>query len=142
MGKSIKLNIVPEFNFQLIALVTSEPIYRVSWLLNENLDIQLKEAPPLQTYHNKIQVVQEFSVFQFVDEDESVMQLIQNKSQHGYLIEEQKQVDFWLKTEDSKFAEPDLVRKIKSIKNINLAFEVKPGSLKSKNRLFLIGEQI
>jgi len=136
MSKSIKLkNIQPNYEFILIGLVTSEPLYRLSWLVNDNLNIQLKEAPPAQVYHTKRQIIQEFSIFQFDGIDTSFFQLIQNKSQQGFLIEEQKQVDYWLKIENSTLITTDLLAKLKVLKNISLVFEIKPGSLKSKSRL-------
>lgn len=140
MSKAIKLKIEPSFDFTLIGLVTSEPIYRVSWLINEVLEIQLKEAHPHQTYHNKLQVIQEFSVFRCYTADEAAIQLIQNKSPQGLLIEEHKQIDFWLKIDDIALSTETLLKKLKAIKNISLAFEIKPGSLKSKSRL-LISEE-
>lgn len=140
MSKAIKLKIEPSFNFTLIGLVTSEPIYRTSWLINEALEIQLKETPPHQTYHNKLQVVQEFSIFRFYTDNECTMHLIQNKSPHGFLIEEHKQVDFWLKIENSSTPSASFLQKLKAVKNISLAFEIKPGSLKSKSRLLFSEE--
>lgn len=141
MSKSIKLNIEPNFEFILIGIVTTEPIYRVSWLINEILGIQLKEAPPIKSYHAKRQIIQEFLLFQFQADDNTLFQLFQNKSPHGHLIEEQKQADYWLKIEDSSFSSQDLVFTLKAIKNINLIFDVKPGLLKSKLRLIFSEEK-
>jgi hypothetical protein len=135
MSKSIKLSIEPYFEFFLIGIVTSEPLYRLSWLINEKLEIQLKEVAPIKTYHAKRQLMQEFALFQYIDEDDTNFQLFQNKNMHGYLIEEQKQTDFWLKIEDSEISIDNFILKLKTIKNINLIFEVKPGLLKSKLRL-------
>jgi len=136
MSKSIKLkNIQPNYEFILIGLVTSEPLYRLSWLVNDILSIQLKESSPAQVYHIKRQIVQEFSIFQFYGTDTSVFQLIQNKSQQGFLIEEQKQFDYWLKIENSILKATDLIVKLKALKNVSLVFDIKPGSLKSKSRL-------
>ena len=135
MSKSIKLSIEPYFEFFLIGFVTSEPLYRLSWLINEMLEIQLKETAPIKAYHPKRLIIQEFSLFQFIGEDNTRFQLFQNKNMHGHLIEEQKQADYWLKIEDSSISIEYFILKLKTIKNINLIFEVKPGSLKSKLRL-------
>ena len=74
-------------------------------------------------------------MFQFNGVDLSVFQLIQNKSQQGFLIEEQKQVDYWLKIENSTLKITELISKLKGLKNVSLAFDIKPDSLKSKLRL-------
>jgi hypothetical protein len=135
MAKVIKLNIKPDFDFILIALISSEPLYRVSWLINEHFNTQLKEAEPIHIIVKKREINQSFQRFAFVNDTETYY-LVSNKSKNGVLIEEQKHVDFWLKIESLNQTAPfDLVKNIKSIKDINLAFVVDPNSLKSKQKL-------
>ncbi len=135
MAKIVKLNIKPDFDFVLIALVSSEPLYRIGWLINEHINIQLKEVEPINIIHSKRQINQEFQRFAFINDTETYY-LVNNKSENGVLIEEQKQVDFWLKIESlNQINSADLVKNIKSIKDINLAFIVDPSSLKSKQKL-------
>jgi len=141
MSKSIKLDFEPNFDFILIGFVSSEPLYKMSWLINEMLEIQLKECSSIKEYNTKRQLVQEYPMFQFKTENESTFQLFHNKSTQGYLIEEQKQVDYWLKIENSEIIMQELLKKLKGLKNVNLAFEVKPGSLKSKLRLLFTFEE-
>jgi len=134
MSNTVKLSIAPTFDFSLIALVSSEPIYRLSYLLNHSLKLDLKEFKSLQIYHPKKQEIQEFLIFRHqVEEPFMEVNLIQNKSKNGLLVEEQKQVDYWLKF-DSNIVMTKKLEKIKTIKEISLAFRVEPGSLKSKDR--------
>lgn len=140
MAKSLKLNIKPDFDFTLIGIASSEPIYRICWLINELLSIQLKETPSIHLYNNKHQIVQEFPKYSVITDDEFYFHVIQNKSEQGILIEEQKQVDFWIKTDDLSKISGDLITKLNTLKNVNLAFEVKPSSLKSKTRLLFSDE--
>lgn len=140
MAKSLKLNIKPDFEFILIGIATSEPIYRISWLINELINIQLKETQSIKVYNNQRQIVQEFSKFSFFSEDEIYFHFLQNKSEQGLLIEEQKQVDYWVKTNDLSIMPDEIISKFNTLKNVNLAFEVKPGSLKSKTRLLFSNE--
>ncbi|MCK9209128.1 MAG: IPExxxVDY family protein [Salinivirgaceae bacterium] len=144
MSNTIKMNLPESFDFTLIAIITSEPIYRLCWLLNQSLKIDLKEDRPLQIYHAKRKIVQEFDHFrQLGTHDQPEVNLIQNRSLNGHFTEEQKQVDFWLKFEPRKEGASTLVEKIKSIQNISLAFEANPGSLKSKDRfIFSLGEEV
>lgn len=135
MSKAIKIKVETNFDFLLIGLVTSEPIYKISWQINEKLSILLKEANPLQVYHQKKQLVQEFTKFSFIAPDNLNYHLLQNKGSQGFLVEEQKQVDFWLKIEDTSQDCDYLIQILKTIKNISLALKVEPGSLKSKSRL-------
>lgn len=136
MSKAVKLNLKPTFDFTLIGIVTSEPIYRISYLINELLETQLKEHDPIKIYHQKRNIYQAFELFNFLNEETlECYDLIQNKGNQGLLIEEQKQTDFWLKIENSNKTTEEILTKLKSIKNISLAFDIKPDSLKSKNRL-------
>ncbi|PKP10860.1 MAG: hypothetical protein CVU09_04870 [Bacteroidetes bacterium HGW-Bacteroidetes-4] len=142
MGKAVKLEITDDFNFPLIGIVTTEPIYRLGFLINEVLGYNLKENRSFKVYHPKHQLVQEFPLFsEYSDDSFAVVHLIQNKSLQGLLIEEQKQVDFWLKWEHILIEPERVLALLKKIKSINLAFEVKPGSLKSKTRLLFTNEQ-
>ncbi|MGE4288498.1 MAG: IPExxxVDY family protein [Salinivirgaceae bacterium] len=142
MGKAVKLEITDDFNFPLIGIVTTEPIYRLGFLINEMLGYNLKESRSLKVYHAKHQLVQEFPLFsEYADDCCAVVHLIQNKSLQGLFIEDQKQVDFWLKWEHILIDTDRVLAMLKKIKNINLAFEVKPGSLKSKSRLLFTIEQ-
>jgi hypothetical protein len=135
MAKAVKLNIKPEFNFLLFGIVTSEPNYRLSWLINQSLDISLKEAPAIKLYHQKRQIIQQFGMFNYTNNLGFTYQLIHNKSEQGYLLEEYKQIDFLLKIKGESSHAPGILQKLKEGKNISLAFEIKPGQLKSKNRL-------
>lgn len=142
MNKTVKLSIEPDYDFPLVAIISSEPIYRLGFLINEAIGCQLKENTPLQVYHNKKQTVQEFPLFsEYYEDSFDAVHLIQNKSLQGLFIEEQKQVDFWLKWENKSLDTPKMVQAIKKIQNVSLAFEVKPGSLKSKNRFLFSVEE-
>ncbi len=140
MPKSIKINLTLNFDFLFIGLVSSEPIYRVGWLLNEKINLQLTEAKPLRLLHPKTKLEQEFSLFNYIDESSATYELVQNKGINGVLIEEQKNIDYFLKITDFNANSGELLSKIKELKNINLAIKIQPGSLKSKNRLVFFEE--
>lgn len=134
MSKAIKLNIKPTFDFLLIGIVSSEPIYKLSFLINDMLQIQLKESDQIKNYHQKRNVYQAFELFTYINsETEERIDLIHNKGAQGFLIEEQKQVDFWLKIENGSLESTKIIAALKTLKNISLVLEIKPDSLKSKN---------
>lgn len=135
MSNSIKIKLDETYDFNLIGLVSSEPIYKISWLVNEKLHILLKETTPIQVYHPKKQVVQEFNRFTFKTPLDLNYYIIENKGSQGLFIEEYKQIDFWLIIEDLNLKINHVLSTLKEIKNVNLALEIKPGSLKSKNRI-------
>ena len=135
MAKSLRLEIEPDYTFLLFGIVTSEPLYRLSWLINQALHLNLSADKPVRVMHSKRQVVQEFELFRFINEGEHIFELFQNKGQQGSLIEEHKQTDFFFKIYGENRESSFWISKLKTIKNISLVFEIKPGSLKSKNRL-------
>lgn len=136
MAKAIKLNIEQDLNFLLIGIVTSEPIYRLSWLINEIVDIKLAESRSIQHHHKKTKELQNFSVFSFEDDENGgLYELIQNKAVNGALIEEQKSMDYLFKISNADIDYVEFTSLIKRIENINLAHVIEPGSLKSKSRL-------
>jgi len=137
MAKSIKLNITPDFNFILLGLVTSEPIYRVAWLINELLNIQLKETEELiQFYNKKKTITQNFIKYSYLTENEHYYHLFQNKGGQGVLIEEYKNIDYWIAIEDLSVDFNKVMEGIKQLNNISLVFKIDPSTLKSKNKLF------
>lgn len=141
MAQSIKLDIFEEFHFILIGFVTTEPIYRLSWLFNQELGFNLVSFPSIELLHKKSKIIQSFTRFGEEDEDGSLIELIQNKSEHGLFIEEHKNIDYFLKVDGRDLNAAGLINSLKTIKNISLIVEVQPGSLKSKDRLlFRIGE--
>ena len=136
MAKSVKLSIKPSFDFILIGIVSSEPIYKISYLINSKLNLNLKEHEAVKIFNQKLNGLQRFEFFNsFNTETEESFELIRNKGAQGVLIEEQKQVDYWFKIENSFLSESEIISSLKTIKNISLTFGVKPDSLKSKNKL-------
>lgn len=135
MAKSVKLSLKPEFDFTLLGIVSSEPIYRLAWLLNDTLKTTLSESTMIQMYHSKKCVIQDFAYFSEKVEGDVVVELVANKGPHGLLIEEHKQIDFFLKIYNLTEDFDKLKGLLKGIKNISLALEIKPGSLKSIDRL-------
>lgn len=135
MAKALKLKIENSYDFILIGLVTSEPIYRLGWLLNQELGLQLADSKSVQLLHKQTKIIQSFSRFEYIDNDEVCYELIYNRSSNGLFIEEQKSMDYFLKISESNLIAEELLSLIKAIENISLAIEIVPGSLKSKNRL-------
>lgn len=132
----LKLNIKPDFEFHLIGIVTSEPIYRLGWLINEACSLSLVESTKVEMYNPKLSAVQDFNIFSYLENEVVNYELIHNKGIHGILIEEQKQIDYFLKISNANDSIEELIQNIKSIKNISLVQIIEPNSLKSKNRLY------
>ncbi len=141
MAQKLKLHLPPQFNFHLIVLVSTEPIYRLAWLINTALDIELVVAPKLKIYDSKSQKMQHFDCFRWTTEAGDALELVQNKGEHGVLLEEQAQIDYLLKIPDDYCLPKDAVAPLKQMKEISLAVQLQPDRLKSKNKLLFSAEE-
>jgi hypothetical protein len=135
MAEKIKFEPIADQSFILIAIVTSEPVYRICWFLNSRLGISLIESESLALLHPKRNLLQSYLLFEYFHEEKQLAYyLIQNKGPQGAFDEDQKQVDFWLRIEGD-ITSMEIMHELKAIKELTLAFEVKPGSIKNKSRL-------
>jgi hypothetical protein len=148
-----------EVNYNLIAIHTSLEDYRLAFLINQQLPILLhKNKKPLEILSKNGEVF--FSKFSYIDTLKDIdWHLIQNKNEivnskkntdqnlffnkeietvsKVFLISEYKNVDFFLKIENSQ-NEIDfnfVINKINKINNISTVYNVDPTTLKSKNNL-------
>ncbi len=119
-------NVVPEV-FKIICIASHQNDYRLSWALNEKLNINLKRVEDHQLQLPQNRGTQNFSLYAS-DPDESlvVYHLISNKSEQGYLLKNMKNIDYFLKIsgEMENISLPDLVGKLKRIPIIITAFEL------------------
>ena len=122
----------------LFAIVSSEPLYRLSWLINQQLGWNLTEAPQIELLHQERKEIQPFFVFSYVDEAAGLRySLIQNKGSKGALTATMRQIDFWLRIEGE--GETDLqtmFSSIKGIKQIQLIQQFGLGDLKKEKSIF------
>jgi len=78
-----------------------------------------------------------FSAFNFLcPESELMFELIANRNEDGYLIPEMKQADYFLKFDDFyDDSVSELIKKLRSIAMVNMAFQIDPENLSSKYNL-------
>ena len=139
MGKKThKLTTGKEYDFKLIGISSHENDYRVCWIINQHFEMQLNKTENLEVYLADRDLKQEFSLYYYYDEDVLLeFHLISNRCDNGFLIEELRNIDYFLKVTgecDDPYLE-GLVKKIKGIGDITTAFAITIQDLKSKNRL-------
>ena len=128
-----------EYDFDLLGICCHEKDYRLSWALNNTLNISLeKSREDIEVIFNKnLNHNTSFPLFIFKSEkDHTIYYLIGNKSENNLLISEKKHIDFFLKIKSS--AEPnisEILDKIKSISFVLTAHYVVVNELKSKEYL-------
>ncbi len=136
MTKPVKLKIELQYDFLLFGIVSSEPVYRVAWLINEALRINLSEAEKRKLYNSKKEVLQFFDYFISEEPNDEIFELIHNKCETGYLLEEHSKIDFLLKITHSLSDVSNIVKKLKHLQGVTMVFNIDVDTLKSKNRLF------
>jgi len=130
------LELEEDFDFFLVGICSHIKDYRLSWELNQALDITLEKAADLE-----IMAQGECKSFSFnQDEDESRATdyyLISNKSAHGYLLAEEKKCDFLLIVKGfiSEEEEKSLIKTINQSKNVLTSYVIEVDNLKSKHNL-------
>lgn len=135
-----KLKIEPEFDFILIGIVTPLQDYRLAWFINNLLHKSLAKNDDylLNDALNKKQMT--FSKFDFFEElTMSVFHLLQNKHANDCLLPEAKEVDYILiiKGDYYKTRKNQIIKKIKSLEEIQTAVIWEADKMKSRNNLVM-----
>ena len=136
--KKHKLTFQLDFNFFLLGISSSENDYRLSWEMNKALEISLKKGTDHITKKKEIEQV--FLVYTFYVEEVFLQySLIANKSEKGYLIEELRNIDYFLQIHGdlSDNQKQQIISSIKNIKGVSGIFKLDINTLKSKNRLII-----
>ena len=139
MPKKIhKLTEKEEYRFKLAGISSAENDYRISWSLNQNLGINLVRINNLEIYHKRLDDIQAFAQFVYVDEETLIQyRLISNRSVNGFLLEEMTNLDYLLQiTGDTDEGWMELLMaKMNRIEGIILAFPLDPNTLRSRKKL-------
>lgn len=134
-AKKHKINSETNFSFFLIGISSSEVDYKLCWKINQELNLEFKKVKDLLFYHEKLNVEQNFSLYTFSN-DEFEAYFISNKTTNGYLIDEHKKIDYFLKIESQNQTILDnLYTKLNQINFIQAVFKIDVNSLKSKQKL-------
>lgn len=101
--KKAKLHVEPTFDFELLGIVSPIRDYRMAWLVNKELNLNLIKAEDLQLEFlntEKLEISQYFLSLPY-----GYIQLLKNKAlnlseQSSYLIPELKNLDYFLVVQD------------------------------------------
>jgi len=101
--KKAKLQIEPTFDFELLGIVSPIREYRMAWLVNQELELNLIKADDLELEFlnaEKLEIAQ-----YFLSLPHGFIQLLKNKAlnsaqQLAYLVPELKNLDYFLLVQD------------------------------------------
>ncbi len=129
MSKKI-IKLVVNREFQLIGIVSNLSSYKISWLINSNINLDLKQTDDIIIKKNNQHYF--FSNYTYDNEIGTIFNLISNKVENNILIKKLKNIDYFLQIEPnlSENKKNTLIENIKNIKNIISVLEI---SIKSLN---------
>lgn len=132
----LTLDFEEEYDFELIGISSHVKDYRLSWELNREMNFDLIKGKDYEL--NVKGENQLYSFFSYIDEEnKQEFYLIDNRSEYGVLIPEEKKADYFLLikgyiNEDQK---SQLIKRIGNIKSVLTTYHVEVESLKSKSNL-------
>lgn len=132
------LDIEYEYDFLLIGVSCHEKDYRLSWALNNTLNLELSKTNDLQIDSKKHKDPLTYSMFTFDNEQQHRQYyLISNRCLLSPLVPEQKQADFFLMIKGTLLNDDKttLIKRVKETPTVLTAFEIDPNKLKSKENL-------
>ena len=138
--KKAKLQIEPAFDFELLGIVSPIREYRMAWLVNQELELNLVKADDLELEFlnaEKLEIAQ-----YFLSLPHGFIQLLKNKAinstqQLAYLIPELKNLDYFLLVQDET-EELDLINFVKKLSQnplVQSIVRIDISKLKSKENL-------
>jgi len=138
--RSHKLDLRPDFNFFLTGISSPENDYHLCWAINQQLKLNLQKTGNWSVFHPKLNATQEFSMYSY-EEDESLLvyYLLSNRCENGFLIEELKNIDYFIQVHGD-FPSSDQDRFINDLNKLDAivaSFPIDPLKLKSRNRLLI-----
>jgi hypothetical protein len=124
----------------ILGLVSPDPDYKLSFKLNNKLNISLKNIDPVTIQD------EEGTFFQFSKFSDSrlapdlVFQLISNRMGKNYLLKKLTNIDYLILIHDSeKNLRPEnIMSQIREIESITGVFNIDPKTLKDKNLKYLM----
>jgi hypothetical protein len=135
--KIIKISEEDKFDFILIGIICGHRDYRLSMALNKKLEINLSKQDDYSVFNNKRMEDQVFSFYEYINEEEDRYNLISNKSQKGFLLPEQNQIDYLFIFQQVRMRpdEQALISTLKEIPIILGAYKLDATKLKSRENL-------
>jgi hypothetical protein len=136
----VQLKISQKNESALIGIVSSEPDYKLTLLINRKLKLKLKNESPLAI---EVESGPEVSFSRFTDTSSTpdlVFTLISNRSGKNYLLRKIRNIDyiFTIHNPDNEATIKKISADLKETEGITAIFNIDPASLKEKNLHYII----
>jgi hypothetical protein len=136
----VQLKVPANAEYSLLGIVTTEPDYKLSLSLNEQLKISLKNNSPIEIIGANGAHLN-FSKFSDVKEAPDVIYtLISNKSDKDFLVKKLNKIDYFFQVHSPErdYNIDHLTTSLRGIESITAVFSINPGEIKDKNLHYLI----
>ena len=137
MTKKI-LRIDYNYDISIVGISSAARDYRLCWFINNQLPLKFVRIDDLLIYSD-FGEESYHSCFKFsLENSETDLYLLSNKSGKAYLVPEMKESDYFIISTESLLEEDlkDLISMLNKIDVVQTAYSIDPYSLKSKENLF------
>ncbi len=128
------IEVETDYEYEMIGICSHHSDYRIVWEINDKLELQFFKNPDLFKVWNSKGVVQsEHPYYIFKDiENNITFYLISNKQNNEYLIQEKKQIDFFIFLMNNQvYPISQLINKLKDLTTIIAAYPFEPSEFNS-----------
>jgi hypothetical protein len=134
----VKLNINEEDKFHLLAIVSTDPDYKLSLSINSKLKISLKNISPVNIISDEGSELT-FSRFSDMKRVSGIVYtLFSNRYGKHFLLKKLKNVDFIFKVQDPENRSIELLtNNLREIESVNAVFKIDTNSFKDKMLQYL-----
>jgi hypothetical protein len=133
-----KLAYRESFDFLLFGLSSHENDYRLVWKINQDFSFNFERGKSHKIISKKNGEELEFPLYSYDDEDTFYLYyFIANKSEHGVLLEELKNIDYLILVQ-GEFTDAfsnGFHNRLKKVETIQGVFKIDPSSLKNRENL-------
>ena len=120
-----------EFDFIVLAINSHIKAYKLCWNINSSMQLNFEK----KNDHN-IKEDLWFSRYTYISDDGIEYDLLANRSKKGYLVPNQKSINYFLVVKNDYWKQDrlDFMIKLRSVPDVLLAFELDIASLKHIDR--------
>jgi hypothetical protein len=135
----IQLDLPGDSEYILFGLVSSEPDYKLSQIINRKFRISLKNTAPIKSF-DETGIELSFSRFTHTNDSTGVsINLISNRAGNNFLLRKLKNVDFIFQLHDPENEKDidEITSSLRETESVNAVFSIDLNTFKDKNIQYL-----
>jgi hypothetical protein len=135
----IQLKISKDNEFSLFGLVSSEPDYKLSQIINKKFRIALKNTSPVKIADDSGSVMS-FSRFSHINDSTGIaFNLFSNRSENNFFLRKLKNVDYILQLHDPENETniDSITADLRETESVNAVFTIDLNTFRDKNLKYL-----